>query len=45
MVTSDKAAMVVMFGKTTKTNDKDKLGDPHMTVIPPSPQYSFIIID
>ena len=40
MVTSDKAAMVVMFGKSTKKNDNDNLGDPHMTVIPPSPQYS-----
>lgn len=38
MVTSDKAAMVVMFGKSTKI--KDTMGDPHMTVIPPSPQYS-----
>ena len=38
MVTSDKAAMVVMFGKSAKK--KDNLGDPHMTVIPPSPQYS-----
>ena len=40
MVTSDKAAMVVMFGKSTKKNDNDNVGDPHMTVIPPSPQYS-----
>jgi hypothetical protein len=38
MVTSDKAAMVVMFGKSAKK--KDNLGDSHMTVIPPSPQYS-----
>jgi hypothetical protein len=27
-----------MFGKSTKI--KDNMGDPHMTVIPPSPQYS-----
>jgi hypothetical protein len=40
MVTSDKAAMVVMFGKSATKNDKDNLGDPHMTVIIPSPQYS-----
>lgn len=40
MVTSDKAAMVVMFGKSTNKKDNDNLGDPHMTVIPPSPQYS-----
>lgn len=39
MVTSDKAAMVVMFGKSSKKNDGGN-GDPHMTVIPPSPQYS-----
>ena len=38
MVTSDKAAMVVMFGKSAKKGDN--MGDPHMTVIPPSPQYS-----
>ena len=38
MVTSDKASMVVMFGKSAKK--KDNLGDPHTTVIPPSPQYS-----
>jgi hypothetical protein len=31
MVTSDKAAMVVMFGKSAKI--KDTMGDPHMTVI------------
>lgn len=38
MVSSDKTAMVVMFGKSRKSGTNK--GDPHMTVIPPSTQYS-----
>ncbi|XP_063431053.1 uncharacterized protein LOC134713693 [Mytilus trossulus] len=40
-ITSDKAVMVVMFGKTvsSQVGDAPNGGDPQMTVIPPLPQF------